>query len=60
MLRSSTVDLLVSRDRIGNIRRIDTYVALVSDHFPVAFDVVEGAKLYYSVSLRKVMKQFNR
>lgn len=36
-LRSSTVDLELGRDRVENIRRLDTYAATYCDHYPVEF-----------------------
>lgn len=38
-LRRSTVDLVVNRDEVENLRRIDSYAALSSDHYPVAFNI---------------------
>lgn len=38
-LRSSTVDLVLTRDNTSNLIRIETYTALPSDYYPVAFDV---------------------
>lgn len=38
-LRSRTVDLVLTKDNIDNLRRVETYAAVSSDHYPVAFDV---------------------
>lgn len=43
-LRSSTIDLDLSRDEIKNMTKLNKYAIVFSEHYPIELEVVTGVE----------------